>query len=34
MNVFPPAKSLAWEREKLREMTATSQGHTPLPNHN
>ena len=34
LNVFPPAKSLAQEREKLREMTAKSQGHTPLPNHN
>jgi len=31
LNVFPSAKSLAREREKLREMTATSQSHTPLP---
>ena len=31
LNVFPAAKSLAREREKLREMTATSQSHTPLP---
>ena len=31
LNVFPAEKSLAREREKLREMTATSQSHVPLP---
>ena len=31
LNVFPAEKSLAREREKLREMTATNQSHVPLP---
>lgn len=31
LNVIPSAKSLAREREKLRELTATGQSHTPLP---
>lgn len=31
LNVFPAAKSVAKEREKLRELTASSQSHTPLP---
>jgi len=31
LNVFPSAKSVAREREKLRELTAVSQSHTPLP---
>jgi RNA-directed DNA polymerase len=31
LNVFPSAKALAREREKLRQMTAVSQSHTPIP---
>lgn len=31
LNVLPSVKALAREREKLREMTSTSQSHTPLP---
>ena len=31
LNVFPAVKSVAREREKLRELTAVSQSHTPLP---
>jgi hypothetical protein len=31
LNVIPSEKSLAREREKLREMTAPSQSHVPLP---
>jgi RNA-directed DNA polymerase len=31
LNVMPSAKAVAQEREKLRELTAVSQSHTPLP---
>jgi RNA-directed DNA polymerase len=31
LNVFPAAKSVAREREKLRVMTSANQSHTPLP---
>jgi len=31
LNVLPSAKALAREREKLLEMTSTSQSHTPIP---
>jgi RNA-directed DNA polymerase len=31
LNVFPAAKSVAREREKLRELTDVRQSHTPLP---
>jgi len=31
LNVLPPAEALARERDKLREMTSTSQSHTPIP---
>ena len=31
LNVFPAAKAVAREREKLRAMTDVSQSHTPLP---
>ena len=31
LNVFPSAKAVAREREKLREMTNVSQSHTPIP---
>ena len=31
LNVFPSAKAVAREREKLREMTHVSQSHTPVP---
>lgn len=31
LNVFPSKKAVAREREKLRELTATRQSHTPLP---
>ena len=31
LNVFPSAKAVAKEREKLREMTNVSQSHTPIP---
>lgn len=31
LNVFPSAKAVAREREKLREMTNVHQSHTPIP---
>ena len=31
LNVFPSAKAVAREREKLRAMTNVSQSHTPIP---
>lgn len=31
LNVFPSGKSVARERDKLRQMTGVSQSHTPLP---
>jgi hypothetical protein len=31
LNVVPSKKALAREREKLRTLIATNQGHTPLP---
>lgn len=31
LNVFPAAKSVARERERLRELTDVSQSHTPVP---
>ena len=31
LNVFPSEKSVARERDKLRQMTGVSQSHTPLP---
>jgi RNA-directed DNA polymerase len=31
LNVLPSAKALARERDKLRDMTSSSQSHTPIP---